>query len=244
MPGSTRRGSPTRPHEPESQAPTVGGRVIRIEFPTQGGATAGQPARDRPLRDRQHPPDLGLGVAVDHVEQECRPRPGVQRVQCRPQVRVGRVAPRSWLDPGDRREPATSAPEMVERQAQRDRIQPGPDVRAVEPVPGSKCLEVGVLCDVLGVALVPEDEDESPEEVRVVRPNGRLEVAHAVRRGGAVPAGTGGRLGGQGGTRSPGAVHGRHGIGRSTQAPPPDASTRWSMIMWSRPSSRIEPGTT
>ena len=95
--------------------------------------------------------------------------------------------PGPWLDPADRREPAAAAPQVVERQAQGDRVQPGADVRAVEPVPRAVGLEVCLLRDVLGVALVAEDEDEPPDEVRVVRPDGRLErVRVALRGGGAI----------------------------------------------------------
>ena len=129
------------------------------------------------------------------------------------QVRVRRVAPRPLLDPPDRREPAAPAAQLVERQAERDRVQPGTDVDPIEPGPRPIRLEIGVLGDVLGVVRIAQHEHESANEVRVVRPDGGLErIVVVPRRGGAVDL-----------RRRPNIGRG-HGIGCPKQSPTPVAS--------------------
>ena len=153
--------------------------------------------------------------------------------QCGPQVRVGRIAPWTWLDPADRREPATPATAMVEGEAQADRVEPGPDVGAVEPVPRPEGRQVRVLGDVLGIVRVAEDQHQASDERRVVRPDRRLErLRLPVRRGGAIPS------------RRRRRVRGGHGIGDPKQSPTPVAPTRWSATMITVPSASSEPGIT
>ncbi len=206
---------------------------LRVELATQGNPSAGDPARDCPFRNGKHPGDLGLRVAVDEVEEQGRPGPRVERGERGPEVRVRGVVPRLRFDPADRREPATPAAQVVEGEAQGDRVEPGPDVRPVEALPRAVRLEVGLLGDVLGVALVAEDEDEPPDEVRVVGPDGRLEhVRIALRGGGAVRS------------RRRRHVRRRHGIGCPKQSPTPVAPARWSATMITRPSAWTEPGIT
>ena len=84
-----------------------------------------------------------------------------------------------------RREPASAAPQLIEREAKRDRVEPRPDVDAVEPVPRSIGLEVRVLGDVLGVVRIADDEDEASDEVRVVRADGLLEGVLGILGGGS-----------------------------------------------------------
>ena len=149
------------------------------------------------------------------------------------QVGVRRVAPRPMLDPPDRREPAAPAAQLVERQAERDRVQPGTDVDAIEPGPRPIRLEIGVLGDVLGVVRIAQHEHQSANEVRVVRPDRGLErIVVVPRRGGAVDL-----------RRRPNIGRG-HGIGCPKQSPTPVASRRWSTTMITFPPGNRDPGMT
>ena len=175
----------------------------------------------------------GLGVPIDEVEQQSGPRPDVERPERGRQVGVGGVGPRPRLDPADRCQPAPSAAELVERQPQRDRVQPGPDVDAIEPVPRAIGLEIGVLGDVLRVMRIAEDQDQTTHQVRVVRAYGRLEgVLRVPGDGGTICA------------RRRGHIGGGHGIGCPKHAPTPVAPTRWSTTMITWPLGSLDPGIT
>jgi hypothetical protein len=115
------------------------------------------------------------------------PNPEVEAPERCPEVGIGRVAPWLRLDPPDGRKPAAPAAKLVESEPQRDRVQPRPDIRTVEPIPRAVGFEVRILRDVLGVALAAEHEDEATDEVRIVRPDGSLEgVPVALRSRGMI----------------------------------------------------------
>ena len=69
---------------------------------------------------------------------------------------------------------------MIERTAQRDRIEPRSDIGPVEARPRPVRREVGVLRDVLSILVIAQDQDEPADECRVVGSDGELESVRVV----------------------------------------------------------------